>query len=424
MIIILLVVFGIVGALLLKKKLQYSRPLPDIKRWSILDYIYTILKVFRPVIKAEKDKGIETFFANQDLDFFPPDGFQPTCKLSITAGGDIMHSYGYDKKSLSHIWDDVGDYLFSGDIVFANLEIPVDLTRPPKVLPRGNKLSDFLGTEAPKLNGSDVSLDIFLEGDRHLDIVSTASNHSLNMGKDGLFNTLELLDSKNILHVGTSKNPNEQDNIPIIEKNSIKVAFLAYTFSLNQDSIPEGEDYLANFLLLNEPDTDISLIKRHIDISRKRGADVIVASLHWGYDLEAYPTQNIIDRGHEILEAGVDIILGHHPHMLQPMEKYRYIDPVTKKEKAGFIAYSLSELMSFEHCLPITWLSCILRLEISKGKLREEDVVRLTDVKMLPFYKLCRQNKDGTYEFRQIDLRKTLNNLLYYKKYYNLTTQE
>ncbi len=424
-----MLIFGILVAMTLLvgwrvKDLSYSRPLPDIQRWSFSDKLYMTLKIFRPVLKAEKNKGIEAHFARQHLDFTLPDGFIPQTSLTLSAGGDIMHSHGYSPQSLAHIWDDLGADLFAGDLVFANLETPIDPTRAVSIVPSGRRMRDWIYPEAPRLNGTELCLEVFGQGEGHLDVVSTASNHCLNMGSQGLERTLDVLDERGIIHVGTSRSATEQEDIPIVERNGIKVAFLGYTFSLNQDRLPEGGDYLVNFLLLNEPQADIEMIRRHIRRARGKGAEVIVASLHWGQDIEAYPTQDIIDRGHAIIEAGVDVIIGHHPHMLQPMERYTYIDPVSGQEKAGLIAYSLSELMSYLHFLPVSWVSCFIKIELVKGRQAGREVVRISRVRMVPFFKLCREGDGGGYAFRQIDLRKTLNQLLYYKEVYRLSTRE
>lgn len=409
---------------LLFHHLSYARPLRDIKQWTAIDILYGFFKLFRPILKAQRGKGIEDFFAKQNLDFTPPSGFQPHARATIGAGGDIMHSVGFNEHSLAHIWDDIGTFLFQNDIVFANLETPLDPSKPPQPVEKGNKLSDWMKKEAPRLNGSWVTLQSFFQDGGHLDIISTASNHCLNMGLESLRNTLDFLDTKGIPHVGTARSPQEQDDIPILERNGIRIAFLAYTFSLNQDRPPAGEEYLANFLLLNEPETGLGLIKRHIAVARSKGADVIAASLHWGHDIEAYPVQNIIDRGHALIEAGIDIILGHHPHMLQPLEKYTCQDALTGETRSGLIAYSLSEILSYLHFLPISWLSCILKIEVSKGTINGRSSTCITDVKMLPFYKICRQTAADVYAFRQIDLRKTLNSLLHFRRVYNLTTNE
>jgi hypothetical protein len=411
--------------------LQYSRAVPDIKHWSFLDYAYAIFKALRPVIKAQKGKGIEQFFKSQALDFQPSGEWQNASKATITFGGDVIDWIEFDEESRNHLWDDLGEYLFSSDIMFANLEMPIDITKPARFpFDLSSIKLDKTLFKAPKFNGSQKTFDALQYAGRRPDIISTATNHCLNMEETGISNTLEMLDSKGVRHVGTARTPFEQDAVPVIERNGIRVAFLAYTFSLNQDSIPEGKEYLVNIAHVNDANPDITLIRKHISLAKAQGADIIVVSLHWGCDQEVYPTANMIENAHVIIRAGVDIIVGHHPHILQPLEKYTYRDESNGHEKEGLIAYSLGELLSYAPVsyllspIPSVWLSAILRVDIVKDSINGEEIVRVSRVKLLPFYKLGKKVKGGKFAVRFIDLRRTLNNLIHAKQHYNLSIQE
>ena len=431
MLAVLLFIAAIAGGKLLSNRLQYSRVAPDIKHWTLLDYAHMIVKALRPVIKAQKGKGIERFFKAQYLDFIPAGEWQTASKTTITFGGDVIDWIEFDEESRNHLWDELGEYLFSSDIMFANLEMPIDITKPVR-FPYDMKSVKLDKTffKAPKFNGSQNTFEALQYAGRRPDIISTATNHCLNMRETGVSNTLDLLDAKGVQHVGTARTPFDQDTIPVIERNGIRVAFLAYTFSLNQDSIPAGKDHLVNIVPVNDANADITLIRKHIALAKAQGADIIVASLHWGYDQEVYPTTNIIDNAHAIIRAGVDIIVGHHPHILQPLEKYTYRDPSNGQEKAGLIAYSMGELLSYSPMsyllspIPAVWLSAVLRVEITKGSRHGEESVGISQVKLLPFYKLGKKTKEGKYAVRFIDLRKTLNNLIHTQQRYNLSIQE
>ncbi len=416
---------------LLNDRLKYSRSLPDIKHWSFLDYTYMIFKAFRPVIRAEKGKGIEQFFKHQSLDFRPSDERQIASKATISFGGDIIDWIDFDEESRNHLWDDLGEHLFSSDIISANLEMPIDITKPPRI-PFDLKSLKFDKSlfKAPKFNGSREIFEALQHAGRRPDIISTATNHCLNMEETGVSNTLELLDGNGIQHVGTARTPIEQETIPVIERNGIRIAFLAYTFSLNQDNIPAGKDFLVNVVPVNDANADITLIRRHIALARAKGADMIVASLHWGSDQEVYPTSNMIENAHAIIRAGADIIIGHHPHILQPIEKYTYRDPANGYEKSGLIAYSLGEFLSYSPMsyilspIPAVWLSAILRVEIVKGSRNSKESVYVSRVNLLPFYKLGKKVEGRKFSVRFIDLRKNLNNLIHAKQRYNLSFQE
>lgn len=387
------------------EKYQYSQEYEDnFKYMDIGEKLWWGYKsVIRQIERAEKGKGIEEYFANQDLDFGIQESFEVKNKITITAGGDLSASELIIPKNTKQLWEDVEDFYFSGDIICANLEAPIVSSKPPTGVP-GMCLT------APKLNISPEMFERFIHGGKGVNFFATANNHSLDQGETGIMDTLDFLDDKGYGHVGTSRTPEEQDDIPIIEKNGIKVAFISYTYCLNGvDPVP-GKEYMTNDLRLNKPDTDISLIERHVRIAREKGADIIAAVLHWSIEFETYPIENIIKMGHRIMECGVDIILGGHPHVAQPMEKYRFYDPIQKVHKDGFIIYSLGELVSLNLFSKNSRLAALLKLEISEGMDNGTRKVQITDLKVMPIYIKFRM-QNGSSEYRILDLMKTIKTL-------------
>jgi len=130
--------------------------------------------------------------------------------------------------------------------------------------------------------------------------------------------------------------------------------------------------------------------------------------LHWSIEFETYPIENIINMGHRIMESGVDIILGGHPHVAQPMEKYRFFDPYDRREKEGFIIYSLGELVSLNLFSRNSRLAAIVKLELTKGIENGEKAVKITGLKVLPIYISYREMGEGKTDYRVLDFRKTL----------------
>jgi poly-gamma-glutamate synthesis protein (capsule biosynthesis protein) len=277
---------------------------------------------------------------------------------------------------------------------------------------------------APKLNTSPEMFDRFAVGGKGVNFFSTANNHSLDQGEDGIRATLDFLDSKGYPHVGTSRTPEEQNDIPVVEKNGIKIAFISYTYCLNgEDSIP-GKEYMTNVLRLNKPDTDISLIEKHVKTAKQKGADIIVAMLHWSIEFETYPIMNLITMGHRIMDCGVDIILGGHPHVAQPMEKYSFYDPYEKRRKDGFIIYSLGELVSLNLFSRNSRLANLVKLEVSKGNENGQKISKITGLKVLPIYISYRDNGNGKTDYRVLDLRKTLKELKNGNNPHSFSTEE
>ncbi|QNO15981.1 CapA family protein [Alkalicella caledoniensis] len=360
--------------------------------------------VVRQIEKAEKGKGIEEYFANQDLRFYTGEEFVPKNRVFITAGGDLSASEMIFPENTGDLWEDILEFYFSGDIVCANLEAPVVPTKPPVGVP-GMCLT------APMINTSEKMFDRFIYGGRGVNFFATANNHSLDQGEQGLLDTLDFLDARGYPHVGTARTQEEQDDIPIVEKNGIKTAFISYTYSLNGLDPIVGKEYMTNVIRLNKPDEDLSLIQRHVKIAREKDAHIVVAMLHWSLEFETYPIENVIKMGHRVMECGVDVILGGHPHVAQPMEKYRFYDPIQQREKEGLIIYSLGELVSLNLFSKNSRLAMVVKIELTEGVQRGNTLVKITDLKVLPIYIHYKELGKGKSQYKILDLMKTLRNL-------------
>ncbi|MDF2671779.1 MAG: CapA family protein [Clostridiales bacterium] len=388
-------------------KYRYSQPVQgdfndlqpgEFDWWKYKYYI-------RQIEQAEKGKHIEEFFAKQNLDFSLPEGFVAKGTFKMTAGGDLLSGDQITTETTKHLWDDIAHFYFENtDRVYANLETPIAASQPVKNAPRSVN-------ETPQLNGTEGMLDRYLNNGRGINFFSTANNHCFNQGEKGLIETLELLDKKGALQVGTARTSEEQDNIPIIEKNGLRIAYIAYTFTLNGDKVPEGKEYMVNHVHLNNPNEDLTLIKRHVAIAREGKADMVIAFLHWSLEFESYPIENIIKMGHRILEeCGVDIIIGNHAHVIQPLEGYNFTDPFSGEKKSGLIAYSLGNLVA-DFNTDNSLLSILLRIQMTKGTLNGLEKTVISGLEVLPFYtfKECR---DGVFkEIRLLDFLNLLEQL-------------
>lgn len=145
------------------------------------------------------------------------------------------------------------------------------------------------------------------------DIVSTINNHSLDMSKKGIINTIDTLNQYGLKNIGTFKDKSRP--IVIEEVNGIKIGFVAYTSSLNGlDSLLTSEEsYMINKI-------DESLLEMDVNSLKNQNVDIIIAYLHWGYEYHKEPAAYQVDLGRKMLEWGVDIILGSHPHTIQKTE--------------------------------------------------------------------------------------------------------
>lgn len=353
----------------------------------------------RQIEKAEKGKGIEHFFRQQNL-AFRPENFQKESEFTLTAGGDLLPGSEITPRTTEHLWDDIREFYFNADTVYANLETPFAISQQVGNAPKSGI------TDAPTLNGTPEMFRRFVNGGKGITFFSTANNHCLDAGESGLIETLNFLDVQGYPHVGTARTKEERDEIPIIEKNGIKIAFVAYTFSLNGKETPAGKEYMANYIRLNKPDSDIHLIRQHVFSARQKGADIVIACLHWSLEFESYPIENVIRMGHRVLEeTGADVILGNHAHVIQPLEKYHFTDPASGEEKDGLIAYSLGNLVSdfnTKNCRT----SLLLKIKFAKGVQKEKQKTIIEDLEIKPIYTFKEYNSGECTDFRLLDFLK------------------
>lgn len=273
----------------------------------------------------------------------------------------------------THLWDNVGKGLFAGDFVIGNLEFAVN--------------PEWFILKLIRYSVPSVFAEPLLGDQRfgRFDCVAAANNHINDSLSGGIISTCDYLEKINMPYSGTSRMPEDVDDFPIFERGGIKIAVLAYTFSTNGIPLDEGFSHgvnLVRFNALKDSDYDPSLIYRHITLARERGADIIIASNHWGVEFEYYPSSRLVRRAHDLLEAGIDIIIGHHPHTLNPSEWY-----VTKDGRTTLCLYSLGNLTSYALIRPLQKMSLIAEITVETGF--DEDgkrVVRLKDATLIPTY--------------------------------------
>jgi len=306
-----------------------------------------------------------------------PEKFQAEKSITLSAGGDLMPYYCINKSTCAQLWDECGEFFFDADLVTANLETPVNINKKVSLVPEVMLKNMYF-------NSNTEMFDVFSGNGKYkgYDVLSVANNHSLDQGEEGLMQTLNFLEEKNIPYCGAAKQKDLIHNFPIIDKNGIKIAFLAATFSLNASTANPGSEWMVNHLQLNTVNPDITLLINQARIAREKGADLIVAHLHMGLAYQPYPSPRTVTTIHHICEqTGIDIILGGHPHNPQPMEFYSFKDPFTDKQKQSFIIYSLGDFVAYDI---FKWchLPAMLKFTISKN----QQGTYITDLKIKMAY--------------------------------------
>ncbi|MFD3330358.1 CapA family protein [Streptomyces sp. NPDC058701] len=156
--------------------------------------------------------------------------------------------------------------------------------------------------------------------DAGYDGCSTASNHTLDDGADGLRRTLDRFDKVGLKHAGSARTAAEAATPTLYEAGSAKVAHLAYTYDTNGYPLPEGRPWAVNLMEQDKIVTDARA-------ARRAGADVVLVSLHWGTEWETEPDAKQLSLGKALTASrtggrpDIDMILGTHAHVPQPYEK-------------------------------------------------------------------------------------------------------
>ncbi len=208
-----------------------------------------------------------------------------------------------------------------------------------------------------------------------VDIMTTANNHCLDKGFSGLSSTLNFLENAGIAHVGTSRTVEEQQAILFYDLNGIKTAFLAYTYGTNGIPLPKEKEFCVN--LIQE-----DFILQQIHQAKEQGAELIVVSMHWGVEYQTVENEEQIRLAGLLIKNGVNIILGSHPHVLQPMKMVK-VEGEEGKEKEGLVIFSQGNFFS-NQTKANTRNTAIFHIEVKKKK--ETGEVSIQKVSYAPIY--------------------------------------
>lgn len=258
----------------------------------------------------------EDFTAFKEKRLRLPARQEPVCLVAV---GDIMLSRGVAREirkygDFNHPFTKIKDCLKSGDIVFGNLENPVTRGREimtPEMILR-----------------ADPGVEVALK-DAGFTVLSLANNHLPDFGPRGLLDTLQYLNNAGIESVGAGQTDNEAYAAKFIEVKGLMLAFLAYNdLGVVPDSYLAGVDTPGTAFLDGEK------MRAAVKNAREK-ADFVVVSMHAGTEYASGPDRIQIQFAHQAIDAGADLVLGHHPHVVQKVEQY----------KGKYIFYSLGNFV-------------------------------------------------------------------------------
>lgn len=242
---------------------------------------------------------------------FAGDAMMHTGQLEAAKRGDRGYDYSYCFSAIS-------PYVRDADYAIVNLETPV-------------AKSQYSGY--PQFNAPESYVEAL--ADAGFDLFLTANNHTLDRRDRGLVQTVATLDSLGLAHIGTYADAADRDSrLPlVVDINGFKVGFVNYTYGTNGFSV--STDAIVDYI-------NADIIRADIANVRHAGAEIIVAAMHWGEEYTLVPVRYEKQWARFLEEEGVDIIMGGHPHVVQPME----FRENSSTGKPMFLAYSHGNFIS------------------------------------------------------------------------------
>lgn len=304
--------------------------------------------------------------------------------FTLTALGDVLcHNTQYwdalDKSTntydFSYVFENVKEYTNKADVTIANLE---------------TSFADAPYSNYPTFN-SPASLATALK-DIGIDIITTAGNHCLDKGFKGLSETIDVLDKNEIEHLGTYKTAEDQEKLFVKDLNGAKVAFIDYTYGTNGIPVPTGKEFCVNII-------DKEKIKDEIEKAKDQKVDVIIACMHWGQEYHTTQTKEQEDLANFLFQNGVDIIIGNHPHVIEPFETKEVTMPDGTKKQC-FVAYALGNFTADQNYAN-TRDSIIINLKITK---KADGTVSIDSSDYIPLY-IYKNPALSIKKFKVIDLK-------------------
>ncbi len=215
--------------------------------------------------------------------------------------------------------------------------------------------------------------------DAGFNIVSLATNHTLDRGEKAILNSINYWKDKDVLTAGSYSSFEDREEIRVKEINNIKYTMLNYTYGTNGINVPSGKEYLVNIWPCNgsNPDNDTKyqeykeVVKKDIEKVRDK-VDVLMVAMHWGVEYTHTPTSYQKDMANFLVENNVDIIIGTHPHVIMPVT---WIDDT-------LVIYSLGNMISAQETKVDnnTTIGLLTSIKITKTVDGDNSSIRLSDL--------------------------------------------
>ena len=282
-------------------------------------------------------------------------------KVSMIAVGDALIHDGVYKAAKTEKKGEDGYPIYDFKSMFTEIKdiiAPYDLkfyNQETIIGGKGIGLSSY-----PTFNSPDeIGLDLI---DTGFNIVNLATNHTLDRGEKAILYSRKFWKNQDVLAIGSYDSVLDHDQIIIQEKNGIKYAILGYTTVTNGLKVPEGKDYLLNVYDEEKVKADIEKVRDQVD--------VLFVSMHWGTEYTHKPIASQKEIASYLSSLGVDVIIGHHPQVVEPIE---YIGDT-------LVIYSLGNFISAQDGT-MKRVGMIAAFDVEKEIRGNEKKISITNVK-------------------------------------------
>lgn len=228
-------------------------------------------------------------------------------------------------------------------------------------------------TGYPMFNTPDAFAEALVQAG--FDVLTTANNHTLDRGPTGVARTLDVLDTLGAQHTGSARTAEEAERVLVADVNGAKVAVLAYTYGMNGFTAPSDKKWMVNVI-------DTARMAADVKRARELEPDLVIVSIHNGVEYQRQPSESQKAVEMAMIEAGADVVLGSHPHVIQPMRTVE----ATREDgtpRTGFIIHSLGNFVSNQR---ERYRNTGLLLELGFEKDMRSGVTSLVSVEYVPVW--------------------------------------
>lgn len=361
------------------------------KRVMIRNILFLIIALFSSFLVVFSIKLVKKDEVREEIKEEPTN-----TSLSLVMVGDcLIHGAVYDDARINGGYDfkpmleEIKPIVSKYDLAFYNQETILGGS--------GIGLSTY-----PRFNSPYEVGDAFI--DSGFNLVALANNHTLDRGEQAIINSYNYWKNKGIYSAGSYISEETRNTIEIREENGIKYALLSYTTWTNGLSVPNGKTYLLNRY-------DENLVKQDIEKVRDK-VDLLMVSMHFGDEYSHTPSNEQRKIANYLSNLGVDIVIGHHPHVVQPIE---FINDT-------LVVYSLGNFISAQRGIEkLTGLMVSLNVE----KDLQTNTISFNDIEAELLYTYSNYNKGFRSNYKVYPYTKLTDSILsnhemYYNRYMNI----